>query len=142
MNTPTLTLECPELTAAILKLVEALQSGAAPSIGHGVPVQPDTPPVVATVPTVPVTAPVQQVQPQNYSVPTVPATPAPVSVPTASPTYTLDQLAPAAARMVEAGKQDQIVALLARFGVQALTQLPAEQYGAFATELRQMGAQI
>ena len=32
--------------------------------------------------------------------------------------------------------------LLGRYGVQAVTQLQPEQYGAFATELRALGAQI
>ena len=37
---------------------------------------------------------------------------------------------------------DTLLALLAKYGVQAVTQLKPEQYGAFATELRGLGAQI
>jgi hypothetical protein len=36
----------------------------------------------------------------------------------------------------------QLLALLSKYGVQALTQLDPAQYGAFATELRALGAQI
>ena len=36
----------------------------------------------------------------------------------------------------------QLLELLGRYGVQAVTQLQPEQYGAFATELRALGAQI
>lgn len=80
------------------------------------------------------------------SVPTTPAsapTAAPGSVPTTgAPTYTMDQLAVAATQLVDAGRQAEVVQLLASFGVQALTALPKEHYGAFATQLRAMGAKL
>ena len=63
-------------------------------------------------------------------------------VPVAAPLYTMDQLAVAATQLMDAGRQQDLLALLAQFGVQALTMLPKEQYGAFATALRQMGAKI
>jgi hypothetical protein len=44
--------------------------------------------------------------------------------------------------MGQAGKTEQLQALLARYNVQALTQLDPSQYGAVATELRAIGAQI
>lgn len=58
------------------------------------------------------------------------------------PTYTLDQISRAGASLVDAGKMQQLLELLGRYGVQAVTQLKPEQYGAFATELRGLGAQI
>ena len=63
-------------------------------------------------------------------------------VPTAQQTYTIDELGKASALLMDAGKQQDLVNLLGQFGVQALTQLPKEQYGAFATALRGLGAQI
>ena len=63
-------------------------------------------------------------------------------VPTTQPTYTADQLALAASSLVDAGRMDEIRGLLHQFGVLALTQLPPEQYGAFAIALRQMGAKL
>ena len=60
----------------------------------------------------------------------------------APPAFTFDDLARAAAPLMDAGKTADLSALLHSFGVQALTQLPKEQYGTFATALRGMGARI
>ncbi len=67
---------------------------------------------------------------------------APTAVPTAGTSYTLDQLARAAMTLMDSGRQADLQQLLAQFGVEALPVLPKEQYGAFATALRGMGAQI
>ena len=69
-------------------------------------------------------------------------TPAPAVPVAGAPTYTLDQISRAGASLVDAGKMPQLLELLGRYGVQAVTQLKPEQYGAFATELRGLGAQI
>lgn len=69
-------------------------------------------------------------------------TPAPAVPVTGAPAYTLDQISRAGASLVDAGKMQQLLELLGRYGVQAVTQLQPEQYGAFATELRALGAQI
>lgn len=81
----------------------------------------------------------------TYAAPTtmpVDPTPSTNQVPTTAPTYQMDDLARAAAQLMDAGKQQELLGLLAKFNVQSLTQLPQEQYGAFATELRQMGAKL
>ncbi len=54
----------------------------------------------------------------------------------------MDQLAVAATQLVDQGKREELVSLLESFGAQALTALPQEQYGAFATKLREKGAKI
>ncbi len=76
---------------------------------------------------------------------TDPAVQAPVA-PTAepeAPQYTQEDLAHAAvALMGDPGKKQALVSLLAQFGVRALTELSADNYGAFATELRGLGADI
>lgn len=69
-------------------------------------------------------------------------TPAPAVPVTGAPAYTLDQISRAGASLVDAGKMQQLLELLGRYGVHAVTQLKPEQYGAFATELRALGAQI
>ena len=69
-------------------------------------------------------------------------TPAPAVPVAGAPTYTLDQISRAGASLVDAGKMQQLLELLGRYGVQAVTQLKPEQYGAFATALRGLGAQI
>lgn len=98
-----------------------------------VPTQPTPAPVVTPTPAPAPAAPAQTVAPTNPA-PTVPVTTA--------PTYTLDQIAKAGASLVDAGKMEQLLALLAKYGVQAVTQLQPDQYGVFATELRTLGAQL
>lgn len=63
-------------------------------------------------------------------------------VPTATQSYTLDDLARAAMTLMDSGRQAELQGLLKNFGVDALPVLPQEQYGAFAIALRGMGAQI
>lgn len=101
-----------------------------------------TPAVSASAPS-PVYMP--GVQPQT-AVPTAPASnfiPAiPSTVPTAAPTYTMNQISKAGADLAAAGKTPQLLGLLQQFGIQAVNMLPKEQYGAFATALRGLGAQL
>lgn len=75
--------------------------------------------------------------------PPVQQTAQPGGVPTAAaPAYTSDDLARAAQPILDAGRQADLQALLQSFGVTSLPALPQEMYGAFATALRGMGAQI
>ena len=74
---------------------------------------------------------------------TIPTTVIDGGIPQApAPTYTLEQLAKAGAMLAQSGKMDQALALLNKYGVQTVNQLPSEQYGVFATELRALGAQV
>lgn len=95
------------------------------------------------------TAPVQ-VTPVQVA-PIVPTQTTPVQPPaqavqqpiqTTAVTYKLDDLARAAMTLMDTGRQVDLQQMLFRFGVQSLPELPPAQYGAFATELRAMGAQI
>lgn len=115
---------------------------------HGQPAVPTntapvTPPATPVAPTP--TAPVQPVTTQapptapTTAVPTAPAATAPVA---SAPQYTFEQLAAAAAPLSDAGKQAQLIEAINAFGVASLTDLPKEQYGAFATKLRELGAKI
>ena len=90
-------------------------------------------------------APVQTIPAQTAPVQTSPIQTAPVqtAVPTSTVAYTMDDLARAGMSLMDCGKQAELQKLLKEgFGVDALPQLPNEQYGAFATALREMGAQI
>ncbi len=72
-----------------------------------------------------------------------PAPTAPVSgVPISTPGYTPDDLARAAMTLMDSGRQQELIGLLQNFGVSSLPDLRPDQYGAFATALRGMGAQI
>lgn len=100
------------------------------------------------VPTAQTAVPTQQTtqtqEPTQQTVqqPTPQATQQPQAVPTSAPAYTFDQLAVAATQLTDAGRREEVLQLLNSFGVQALTALPKEQYGAFATKLRELGAKI
>lgn len=75
--------------------------------------------------------------------PTAPTTAAPTaSAVRAEDTYTLDALSRAGAALVDAGMMPQLLDLLTKYGVRAVVQLPKEQYGAFAGELKALGAQL
>ncbi len=63
-------------------------------------------------------------------------------VQTTPQSYTKDDLAKAAMTLMDAGRQPDLLNLLAQFGVDSLPAIPPEQYGAFATALRGLGAQI
>nr|UVY32731.1 MAG: hypothetical protein [Bacteriophage sp.] len=142
-----------EADAAVLKAIDklttALEKNAvniSVSQDTPAPVPPVTMPPATVVPTQPTPAPVATptpapapVAPAQTAAPTNPAPAVPV---TTAPTYTLDQIAKAGASLVDAGKMEQLLALLAKYGVQAVTQLQPDQYGVFATELRTLGAQL
>lgn len=148
-------IDVPELVAAVEKLAAAIDKTAlnitVPNEGtlnFNMPAgnSPVAPAPVQTTPTpAPVAAPASAPAPAPAAPPVAP-TPtaaAPTSaVPVTAPTYTLDQIAKAGANLVDAGKMEQLLALLTKYGVQAVTQLTPDQYGAFATELRALGAQI
>jgi len=99
-----------------------------------------TPQQPAPLPPIP-TYPAPPVPPVPPAAPSAPVAPPPL--PTApAPTFTIDQLAQAGAALAQSDKLDQALALLAKYGVSSVTQLPPEQHGAFATELRALGAPI
>ncbi len=79
--------------------------------------------------------------PNRQPAPAVPTAPA-AQVPTTAASYTLDDLARAGMTLMDAGRQADLLGLLQEFGVEALPALPPTQFGAFATRLREMGAQI
>ena len=96
-------------------------------------------PTAPTFPNAPTMAP-PAAPVTTYTAPTAtPVNPAPVA---AAPAFAMEDLARAASQLMDAGKQQDLLGLLAQFGVQALTQLPKERYGEFATALRQMGARL
>lgn len=146
----TLNINAPELSAAIVALANALEGKEgianvlAPNIqSESVQVVPEVPQQTQVTP---IAVPTAQYQAPPVQQPVVPTQGAPVQqsqgVPTSAPSYSMDQLAIAATQLVDAGKREDLLGLLASFGVQALTALPKEQYGVFATKLRELGAKI
>lgn len=135
-----ITIEAPDLAASILKLAEAIASSPTPAPAPAAPVSP-APTAAAPVSPAPVT-PTQT--PAPTATPPAPTAGQTSAAPgnTPAPAYTLDQISRAGASLVDAGEMQQLLELLGRYSVQAVTQLKPEQYGAFAAELRGLGAQI
>lgn len=73
---------------------------------------------------------------------TPPVTPPAQNVATTTASYTADDLARAGMSLMDSGRQGELLALLAQFGVDSLVGLQPAQYGTFATALRGLGAQI
>ena len=150
----TVTVNAPELAGAITKLALAIE-GAALNKNGEVTIPAGTTATVQSVEQVvqptpapqPVT-PTPQVAQETPHQP-VPQTPAPTPQP-ATPTVsqpqqkalTLNDIATAGAGLVDQGKMQQVIELLGKYGVQAITQLQPTQFDAFAGELRALGATI
>lgn len=164
-----ITITAADLAAAINNLAAALDGknlkpvaktkapvASAPVAHPATPTEPVNPtPAAATQSTAaPATMPLTAEQIATPIAPTVPvATPAPVvtpaanvapapTVPTSAPQYTLDMISTAGSALIDAGKVDQLMPLLGKFGVASLTELAPESYGAVANELRALGAAI
>ena len=158
MNEIKITLTVPGLPEAINNLAEAIRGNSAAAPVASAPVvqqptaqatQPEAAPVVN--PTTPAAAPVQMpvantapvnTAPVVNAAPSVPSAPAPSNA--AAVNYTIEQLSVAGAALCEQGKMPQLIALLGKYGVQAVTQLnPApETLNAFAAELKALGANL
>lgn len=135
------TVEAKDLAQAINNLASAMGGGmtakAAQPTAPQQPmqVQPQQPqqqmaaPLQQPLPTAPQAAPVTQPA----------AAPVPIAQP---PKYTVDQIMAAGATLMDAGKTNELLGLLQRFGVQAVMDLKEEQLGQFATALRELGAKI
>ena len=154
----TVTVNAPELAGAITKLALAIEGAAAFKNGEVVIPAGTTAAVAgieqaAPTPVPQPVAPTPQVAQETPHQP-VPQTPAPqVATPTpqpATPTVsqpqqkalTLNDIATAGAGLVDQGKMQQVIELLGKYGVQAITQLQPTQFDAFAGELRALGATI
>ena len=146
-----ITIEAPELTAAINNLAAAIGGKNVQTFAPNVSVTQTQPPASAQPP---VTAPPVNTQPPAMNPPAAPQPPvnqtpasaqnyAAPGVPLAQPPqYTVDQIMAAGAMLMDAGKANELINLLHSFGVQAVMDLKQEQLGAFATAMREMGAKI
>ena len=160
------TILTPDLSAAIIRLADAISARPAVAEGHEtdsctilpetpseavlerqetlvanpVPAAPPVPPVEPSIPA-PTAAPVQA--PFEPSAPA----PAPASVPAVPPAapaknYTLSELSIAASALIEQGKMKELMALINSFGVVSLNVLPPEHFPAFAEGIKKLGAKL
>lgn len=142
-------IKAEKLVEALNNLADAIKNNQNSQVVNTTPIhQPQQTMTQTAVPTAQTSVPTQQTtqtqEPAQQTVqqPTPQATQQPQAVPTSAPAYTFDQLAVAATQLTDAGRREEVLQLLNSFGVQALTALPKEQYGAFATKLRELGAKI
>lgn len=96
----------------------------------------------------PSAVPVTEYTTMAQTTPEVPAASAPApgsvpaQVPTSVPAYTLEQLQAALGPLLSSGRGAELQSLLTKYQVASMTELAAAQYGAFAADIRAMGAQI
>ena len=141
-TTITLTLD-DKAIETINRLISALEK-VSPTTVAPLVVE-STQPVVSTAAPVPTAqAPVQQPIAQTPVAQSVAEVQQPAAIPTShvAQSYTVEQLQMAMAPLVDAGKMEEIRGLLNSFGVPSIMDLQPDQYGALATALRGMGAQI
>lgn len=156
------TIEAPEIVGALNRLSDAMSISAGNTLIQHPHAQMEaeaekTEPAAPTPVPVPV-APVPAPAPEPVPVPaaTAPA-PEPVPVPVApapaqtapapevkpsQPKIDLDTISQAGAGLIDEGKMPEIMNLLKKYGVQAVTQLKPEQYTDFAADMRELGAKI
>lgn len=140
-----ITITAPELANAINNLAAALAGKISlDNPDKSVQTEQNVMQYNSVTPVAPVSAPAQVT---NIVTPPAPS-PAPAAqtptntVPTGAPQYTMDMLAVAGTALIDAGRMGELCGLLAKYGVESITALNPAQYGAFATDLRALGAQI
>lgn len=135
-----MTVEVPEVKA-VTQPIQNQQTAPAAPVQQPTQEAPQNPvqtqpfmnaPTAAPAPTAPTQTPVQQA-------PVAPTQPAQQAAKTP---ITLEAISRAGAALVDQGKMQQIMGLLSKYGVQAITQLQPNTYEAFAAEMRTLGAQI
>ena len=162
-------IEAPELSQAIMALGGALKGSIILSPGgietkiSGVQAPSENPTtntfVSGTVENVPAAQtyvqPVSAEQQQVFMNPPEPVpSPAPVPAPTASsvpaptpamtpaPKVDMGMISRAGASLIDQGRFAEVMALLSKYGVQAVNKLDPSQFDAFAADLRALGANI
>lgn len=150
----TIHIDAPELAQAIQALAGVLggrQKGAAtmpeaapatPSAGRGPAVQ--APAYNYQPAPAPTAQPAPPVAPAQVPVSAAPAATPPVQAApvAAAPQYTPEMIQLATAPLIDAGKGEQLKGLLAKYGVMRVSDISMNALGAFATDLRALGARI
>ena len=125
----------PSLEKVLYRLCDMMkQLSVAPNTETGEPVNPIESIVVDPTATAPTAAPdAPQIDNAEPSVPVAPA-----------PVYTRNQISKAGAELIAAdpAKMSALQELLAQFNVTSIPELKEEQFGVFATKLRELGANI
>lgn len=130
------------LAQAIAAMAQAIERGQGRTLAA--PAAPAAQAPVVPHAAAPATAAVASTAPAE-PVPTAPTLAAPaaaVPLATAQPQYTLAELQKAVMPLFDAGRMAELQQVLAKYGAQDLTKVPAEQYGALAADFRALGARL
>lgn len=122
----------------------AAPAAQAPVVPHAAAAAPATAAAASAAPAPTAPAPAAPAAPAK-PVPTAPtpaASAAAVPLATAPQQYTLAELQRAVMPLFDAGKMPELQQVLAKYGAQDLTRVPAEQYGALAADFRALGARL
>lgn len=120
---------------------EVVSASEKACVGEPIPAKPEQ---AAPAPTAPPAASETTVP----AAPVAPATPAPASAPpaavprAAAPTYTIEELQLACAPLMDANRMGEIQSAITKYGATSLLDIPKEQYGALAADLRALGARL
>jgi hypothetical protein len=162
------TVAIPGLPEAISALASAVSKSPAPAqaapatlvvtdpAGHAPVAQDPVAPVSAPAPvpvasamsapapvaTAPASVPVQAPEPAQTVTPAPAPTTPNITPDNAGAQLTVEDIGRAGATLVDMGKMPQLLALLAQYGVQAVTQLQPAQLAPFADGLRALGAKF
>ena len=133
-----------QAVAAMAQAIGRGQGGAATAAAASAaqaPVVPHAAAAAPAAPAPPAPAPAAPTEP----VPTAPTPAAPAAAVPLAPAqaqYTLAELQKAVMPLFDAGKMAELQQVLAKYGAQDLTRVPAEQYGALAADFRALGARL
>ncbi|MGP2526447.1 hypothetical protein ACTUHY_00500 [Acidaminococcus sp. LBK-2] len=139
------------LVDTVVRSLDAIDGAVAPMV-KAPATKPTTAPALAAQPqqAAPKAASVQQTGALFPPAPVVQQTPAPAPTPQPAPvvptaparTYSLNDLLTAAAPLMDQGKFQELSALTAKYGVKSFTDIPEDQYGNVAVDLRALGAAL
>ena len=118
--------------------VETPSAPVASTPVQSAPVAPVTKP--APVAPVQATAPVTPPEPVTVQAPTQASAPVAPTAPVKE--YTIEEIQASMAPLMDAGRTNELVGLMQKYGVAALPDLPKEKYPDLANDLRAMGARI
>lgn len=128
----------PSATASAAPQVPATTIPAAPA-----PAPVPTPAAAPAPAPAPVAAPAAPAAPVAPATPQAPAAPAAATPAAADRIYTLEELSDAGSWLVDQGKMEAVMDLLAtKYGVDTVVKVPETSRAAFAADLRALGANI
>lgn len=130
------------VTPAASSAPQAAPSSSVSAVEKTAPAPTTETPATVHAPSAPTPEPVKSAD-QEPVKPAAPEPPAAPVVPTApAKKYTLDELLAATAPLMDAGKIAELQALMQKFGVPSMMDIPEEKYGELAIALRELGAEL